>query len=313
MHPQARERPNPTRRKYVWLHIVVVVLTLSIALTAATAPVPFVAAPIAPPIRGADISSTLRQESAGTTVTADGAQMEVEQVLAAAGANYVRLRIWVDPPAGHSDEASALILARRARAAGLKVLINLHYSDSWADPENQAIPAAWQGQDLATLAETVRGYTQRVVSDFAAQGTPVDMVQIGNEITWGMLWPVGAVYLEHGERWQAMATLLNAGIAGVRAATPVGHSTAVMLHSERSGDAQGARHFYDSVITAGVTDFDVIGLSYYPFWHGSLATLQATLRGCLRTHEHGRRGGVRGCGVLVRVGRCRADVPTLRT
>jgi arabinogalactan endo-1,4-beta-galactosidase len=228
-------------------------------------------------IRGADISSTLQVEATGRRVFVRDEAVPVERLLSNAGANYVRLRIWVDPHGGGSDAASALILARRAKSVGLDVLLDLHYSNSWADPQNQTIPAAWLGQDLPTLIETVHSYTRGIIGDFARQGTPVDMVQVGNEVTWGILWPTGAVHGDHGEHWDAFAALLNAGIAGVRDASPAGHHTAVMLHTDRGGDPEGAQHFYSAVIAAGVDDFDVIGLSYYPFWHGPLATLQTTL------------------------------------
>ena len=253
------------------------ILTLLVAFAAVRIPGRAGAQPQSTAIRGADISSALQVEATGRRVFVGDTEVPVERLLAEAGASFVRLRIWVGPQSGDSDAESALILARRAKSVGLKVLLDLHYSDSWADPQNQDIPAAWLGQDLPTLTETVGSYTRGLIADFARQGTPVDMVQVGNEVTWGMLWPVGAVHGEHGEHWDAFAALLNAGIAGVRAATPAGHHTAVMLHTDRGGDPEGARHFYSSVVAAGVDDFDVIGLSYYPFWHGSLATLQTTL------------------------------------
>ena len=109
------------------------------------------------------------------------------------GANYVRMRLWVNPPPGYSDLASDLALARSVHAAGMKIYLDIMYSDFWADPQHQDIPAAWQGQDLAQLTTTVQSYTQQVISAFAQQGTPVDLVSIGNEIRNGILWPVGQV------------------------------------------------------------------------------------------------------------------------
>jgi arabinogalactan endo-1,4-beta-galactosidase len=184
----------------------------------------------------------------------------------------VRLRVWNAPPAGYSTLSSALTLARRAKQAGLKVLLDLHYSDFWADPGTQATPRAWAGQSLSTLAGTVRAYTRDAVAAFAQQGSPVDMVQVGNEITNGMLFPLGQVYRSDGQHWAEFATLLKAGIAGARDA----NAPAVMVHIDRGGDNGGSRYFYDHIIAQGV-QFDVIGLSYYPFWHGSLATLRSNL------------------------------------
>jgi arabinogalactan endo-1,4-beta-galactosidase len=228
-------------------------------------------------VRGADTSFTLQEEAAGNQFSDHGRAASVYRILADNGATYVRLRVWVNPPAGYSDEANALAQAKLARRAGLHVLLDLHYSDFWADPGHQDTPAAWQGQDLPTLADTVRRYTRSVVTDFARQGTPVDMVQIGNEVTAGMLWPVGQLYLPDGtQQWVQFATLLKAGIAGAHAGNPRGHKLSVMIHIDRGGDNGGAVWFYDHIAAQGVR-FDVIGLSYYPFWHGSLAALQANL------------------------------------
>jgi len=134
----------------------------------------------------------------------------------------VRLRLWVDPPAGYSDLQSVLAMARRAKAAGMRILLDPHYSDFWADPQKQPTPAAWAGQDLPTLAATVRAYTRDALNALSAQGTPAQMLQLGNEIRNGILWPTGQL------------------------------------------DGTQAK-------------WDVIGLSYYPFWHGTLSQLRTNL------------------------------------
>jgi arabinogalactan endo-1,4-beta-galactosidase len=228
-------------------------------------------------IRGADLSFTPQLEAAGVRHSDRGRVRPVERILAARGANYVRLRVWTAPPAGYSDAASALAMARRAKRAGMKVLLNLHYSDFWADPAHQTTPAAWQGQDLPALAATVRGYTRGIVAGFARRGAAIDMIQIGNEVTAGMLWPVGQLYPADGtQRWAEFTTLLEAGIAGAREGNPANHRLDVMVHIDRGGDNGGAVWFYDHIAAEGV-GFDVIGLSYYPFWHGPLAALRANL------------------------------------
>ncbi|MEN3304618.1 MAG: arabinogalactan endo,4-beta-galactosidase [Micromonosporaceae bacterium] len=233
--------------------------------------------PRAPRLRGADLSFTPQLEAAGVRFRDRRGVRPVERILADHGANYIRLRVWTNPPAGYSTEATALAMARRAHRAGLRILLDVHYSDFWADPGHQNTPAAWQGQDLPTLASTVRRYTRGLVADFARQGTPLDMVQVGNEITGGMLWPLGQIYQSDGAHWTEFTTLLNAGIAGVREGSPRRHPARVMVHIDRGGDNGGSVWFYDHVLAAGVVDFDVIGLSYYPFWHGSFAALQANL------------------------------------
>ncbi len=138
-------------------------------------------------LRGADLSFTLQGERAGIVTYDAGAAAPPERVLAAHGANVVRLRVWVNPPDGYSDEASLLALARRAKEAGLQIVVDLHYSDFWADHRSQPVPAAWAGQDLTTLAASVQRYTHRVVAALSAQGTPPAVVQIGNEVTSGLL------------------------------------------------------------------------------------------------------------------------------
>jgi arabinogalactan endo-1,4-beta-galactosidase len=225
-----------------------------------------------PRYRGADISFTLQEEAAGKVYRDAGVVRPIEQILAARGANHVRLRVWNAPPNGYSTLSSALALGRRAQQAGLKILLDLHYSDFWADPGKQPTPAAWAGQNLSTLATTVRNYTRDAVTAFARQGSPVSMVQVGNEITNGMLFPLGQIYRSDGEHWPEFATLLKAGIAGARD----GGAPLVMVHIDRGGDNGGSRYFYDHITAQGV-QYDVIGLSYYPFWHGSLAALRTNL------------------------------------
>ena len=228
-------------------------------------------------IRGADISFLLQEDEAGRRFTdRRGHRRPAERILAGAGANWARLRVWVDPPSGYSNLHTSLALARRCRAAGLKVLLDPHYSDFWADPGKQPIPAAWAGQDLAELSETVRRYTRHLVDAFARQGTPIDMIQIGNEVTNGMLWPVGQIYRNGEQHWDAFVRLLDAGLAGAREAAPRHRELTTMIHIDRGGDNAGARYFYDNVIQRNVR-FDVIGLSYYPFWHGPLSALRANL------------------------------------
>jgi arabinogalactan endo-1,4-beta-galactosidase len=229
-------------------------------------------------VRGADNSFTLQEEAAGTTYRdLRGRKGTVERILADNGANYVRLRVWTNPPQGYSTLDSALTLAKRAKRAGLKVLLDLHYSDFWADPGKQPTPAAWQGQDLPTLAETVRQYTRHAVGAFARQGTPVDMIQIGNEVTSGMLFPTGQLYPENApQQWPQFATLLKAGIKGAHEGAPRRHQPRIMIHIDRGGDNGGSQWFFDHILAEGV-DFDVIGESYYPIWHGSLADLRANL------------------------------------
>jgi arabinogalactan endo-1,4-beta-galactosidase len=222
---------------------------------------------------GADMSFTGQELAAGTQFTDAGHTAGPVQILRAHGGNYVRMRLWKTPPPGYSDLTSDLALARQVKAAGMKVYLDIHYSDFWADPQHQDTPAAWQGQDLATLANTVRTYTHDVIAAFAAQGTPVDMVSIGNEIRNGMLWPVGQINWTADTGWDNLATLLKAGVAGARSANPPHHQQLVMLHFDQGGDNANSFRFFDNMVTRGV-QFDVIGLSYYTFFHGPVASFR---------------------------------------
>jgi arabinogalactan endo-1,4-beta-galactosidase len=222
------------------------------------------------------VSFTLREEAAGTTLSDGGKRLPLERILAARGANYVRLRVWVNPPAGYSDERSVLELARRAKAAGLKILLAPHYSDFWADPHSQETPAAWRADDLTALAARVREYTRDLVGKLAAQGTPIDMIQIGNEVTNGFLWPLGTVGDGTDQEWSNFAALVNSAIVGAHEGEPR-RRLSVVIHIDSGGDVGRSRYFFDKLMAAGVTSFDIIGLTYYPYWNGSLADLRENL------------------------------------
>jgi arabinogalactan endo-1,4-beta-galactosidase len=191
-------------------------------------------------IRGGDISTLSALEAAGKSFSDATGARPAEQILAGHGWNWVRLRLWVDPPNEFNGLADVTTMARRARQAHLRFLLCLHYSDFWADPAKQHIPAAWQGQDLRTLAETVHDYTRMAIATLIAQGAAPDIVQIGNEVTAGMLWPHGRIDRDGQEHWTEFATLLKAGIAGAREAGPLGHGPATMIHIDRGGDAPSA-------------------------------------------------------------------------
>jgi arabinogalactan endo-1,4-beta-galactosidase len=212
---------------------------------------------------GADLSFTPQELAAGATFSDQGKPGTPVTIMRQAGANYVRMRLWVDPPPGYSDLASDLALARQVHASGMKIYLDIMYSDFWADPTKQNIPAAWQGQDLAQLTATVRSYTQQVISAFAQQGTPVDMVSIGNEIRNGILWPIGEINCTDCGGWGNFTQLLKAGVAGAQAGNPAGHKLLIMMHYDQGADFALSSAFYSELESYAVP-FDVIGLSYYP-------------------------------------------------
>lgn len=188
--------------------------------------------------------------------------------------NYVRLRVWNNPTTSfdagdYCSPEHTVEMAQLIKAAGMKLLIDFHYSDSWADPASQTKPAAWQNLSYPALVNAVYNFTADVLNDLKDAGAYPDMVQIGNEISGGMLWPDG--YIDNVGQ---LAELLNSGIRAVRETTPVGQYTKIMIHLAEGGDQDRFEYFFDSIIANGVTDFDVIGMSYYAYWHGSLQQLK---------------------------------------
>jgi arabinogalactan endo-1,4-beta-galactosidase len=226
-------------------------------------------------VRGADLSFTLENEAANNVLSNGDGVQQIETILANHGANYVRLRVWVNPVDGSSDLAATLQLAARAHEAGLQIVLDLHYSDHWADRTTQTTPSAWHRQNPEELAATVENYTQDVLNSLAAQGTPVDIVQLGNEVIFGMLWPVGQIYGARGEDWRGFTNLLHAAVRGVRGSDS-GSDPEIMIDIDTGGDVDQSIYFFDHIEDAGV-EYDLIGLTYYPFWQGSLNDLKQNL------------------------------------
>lgn len=233
---------------------------------------------------GHDLSTLQQEEDAGRHYSDSGRVQPLETIVKEHGANYVRLRLWVDPPIPYNDLPHVLSMALRLKSAGLQLLLDIHYSDFWADAGNQPTPQRWQDQSFTTLTQTVHDYTSSVIRALSAQGTPPSMVQIGNEITSGMLWPQGKIYTDTAQRWAEFTQLLKAGIAGAKDGSSGGTMPRIMVHVDRGGDNPGSIYFYDHILAQGVP-FDVIGLSFYPWWHGPPAALRANLHD-LATRYH---------------------------
>lgn len=240
-------------------------------------------------IIGMDFSSLEETEAKGGRFFCDGREVEPVSCLAEHGVNAVRLRLWHDPygPDGRAYEGGTCDLpclirtAKRAKAAGMEILLDLHYSDFWCDPARQLIPKAWQGQSLEELCKSVYDYTRSVIAEMTREGAAPSMVQVGNEITNGMLWPHGKLDGE-GVRsgYDGLAALLKAGVAGVRDEC----DAKVMLHLERGGNKPLWQEWFDNIVSRGV-EFDVIGASYYPYWHGGMDGLRDNLNSCIHRYD----------------------------
>jgi arabinogalactan endo-1,4-beta-galactosidase len=190
------------------------------------------------------------------------------QILQDHGVNYIRLRVWVNPPHGYNNKAKVVEFASRIKARGMRLLIDFHYSDTWADPQHQAKPTAWAGLDFQQLQARLYDHTYDICHSLGMAGSPPDMVQIGNEITPGMLLPDGSI-----GNWDKLAVLLKRGYSAVKAAHP---STLVMLHIDRGGDNAAARTWFDHAAARGVK-WDAIGLSFYSYWHGTPEAMAANV------------------------------------
>ncbi|MGW1271675.1 glycoside hydrolase family 53 protein [Streptomyces sp. NPDC002491] len=220
-------------------------------------------------VKGSDVSSLVKSEALGGVYrSSSGAAQDPLAVLRNAGQNYARLKVWVNPADGYNDKARVLAAAKRVKARGMKLLVDFHYSDTWADPGAQTVPSAWAGHSYSQLKTDVYRHTHDVLDALKGQGAAADMVQVGNEINGGMLWPAGST----GD-WSQLAGLLNSGYSAVKA---VDSRTPVALHLAKGGDLAGTRWWFDNAVSHGVK-FDVIGLSYYGYWHGTLADFQTTL------------------------------------
>jgi arabinogalactan endo-1,4-beta-galactosidase len=231
---------------------------------------------------GADISSLERIEQGGMVFSDDARSGDAIAILRAHGSTVFRLRLFVDPDhldVRVNDLAYTIRMAQRIKAAGGKLLLDFHYSDTWADPGHQATPAAWASLPFDSLELRVESYSDSVITQLKAAGALPDLVQIGNEPDAGMLWPLGQLYVPGADTltaWTHFTRLLKAGISGVRSALGPGESLRILLHYSQGGDTGGTQWFFDHMLAYGVP-FDLIGLSYYPWWHGTLGQLQTNM------------------------------------
>ena len=225
---------------------------------------------------GADWSSVLVEEAAGITyTTASGEARPLEQILADSGVNTVRQRVWVNPSNGDYNLDYNIEIAKRAQAVGLDIYIDLHLSDTWADPANQDIPSGWP-TDVENLSWQLYNYTLEVSNALAAEGITPTIISVGNEIRGGLLWPVG-----HYDNPANIATLLHSGCAGVRDSS-LSPAPKIMLHLDNGWDWSVQEWFYSTVLDQGslvLDDFDMMGVSFYPFYNedATLANLKTSL------------------------------------
>ena len=212
-------------------------------------------------VKGADISWVTEMESRGFKFyDAAGQERECTALMKELGCNAIRLRVWVDPANGWNGKADVVEKAKRAQALGLKLLIDFHYSDSWADPAKQTVPAAWRGKDTAAMAAAVKAHTQEVLQALKSVGVDVAWVQVGNEVTNGMLWDGGKVA---GSSAGAFVEYFHAGREAVKAVYP---QAQVVLHLD-NGWKLDTLNWFLTLMKGKSLNYDVLGLSLYPsYW-----------------------------------------------
>ena len=223
-------------------------------------------------VKGMDLSTLLELERCGAKYYDNGEERDLLAIMKCYDVDTIRIRLWNDPwsetgesyGAGENDLKTSLEIAKRVTAAGFGVLLNFHYSDFWADPGKQIKPKTWADYGVKELEQAVYDYTLESMQTFLDAGVNITMVQVGNELSNGLLWPEGKV-----PNYDNIATFVNAGIRAVRKADA---TIPVMIHLDNGGNNALYREWFDNFTKRG-EDFEIIGLSYYPFWHGSLQML----------------------------------------
>ena len=238
-------------------------------------------------ILGIDVSTYLEELENGAKYYRGEREIDPLDAFAENGVNYMRIRVWNDPKspdgvpylAGTCDIENYVRLGRLAMSKGYKLLMDLHYSDFWADPGKQMIPKAWVNYGIDEMTDAVYNFTKECLETAVREGVSPDLIQVGNEITNGILWPIGKLESE-GKRgnYDSFCRLIDAGCRACREVTP---GSKIILHLERSNDKAVYQEFFSEMEAHGI-DFDVIGASYYPYWHGTPDQLFDNLRDCRR-------------------------------
>ena len=237
-------------------------------------------------ILGIDTSTYLEELAHGARFLDGDTVIDPLDAFASNGVDYMRIRVWNDPHspsgepylAGNCDIDHYIRLAGLAKSKGYRLLMDFHYSDFWADPGKQMIPKAWAGYDAEQLADAVYAFTRECLQKAVDADAAPQMIQVGNEITNGMLWPVGKLEADDGTRcnYETFSRLVGAGCRACREVLP---KAKIVLHLERSHDKAVYQEFFSEMERRGI-DFDIIGASYYPYWHGTPRELFDNLNAC---------------------------------
>ena len=208
--------------------------------------------------KGADVSWLTQMEASGYKFyNASGTEQDCMALLRDLGMNSIRLRVWVDPTTGWCNKQDVLIKAWRAKNLGMRVMVDFHYSDSWADPSKQTTPTAWADYDLTQMKEAVANHTKEVLQLLKGNSIDVEWVQIGNETATGMLWPIGKV---SSNDFTGFAALINAGYEAAKSVYP---ETLCIIHINNGHQLSRLTWMFNG-LKAQNANYDVIGVSLYP-------------------------------------------------
>ena len=223
---------------------------------------------------GADISWLPEIEAAGGKFfDAKGRRIDAIALLKLSGVKVGRIRVFVNPLTETGSLNRAIALAKRLKTNGLEICIDLHYSDTWADPANQTMPTGWS-MEIDKLENEVYEYTQEILREFVNAGVTPKWIQVGNEVAGGFLWPLGKISSDDARQWQNFVRLQNASALAIRELLP---NALIIVHLECGGDSQRVHWWLSNAQKHGLSNFDILGLSYYSQWSGSLNELNKTL------------------------------------
>ena len=221
---------------------------------------------------GADLSFLKQVEDSGKKFKDGGVEKPGLQIFREHGYNWIRLRACVEPVGRGlpNDTAYTVALAKQAKALGFKFLLSFHYSNDWADPANEPTPAAWRDYTPEQLVDAIFAHTRDTIAACREAGVLPEVVGIGNEISKGFCWPVGKL----PENWDNLAALLYAGINGVDAGRGNNRRPRILIHVDHGGDVRNTERFFAKIADYGIP-YDIVGISFYPWSHGTLVDLRA--------------------------------------
>ena len=228
---------------------------------------------------GADFSSVKQAEERGTIFKdSDGQAKLALQIFKNHGYNWARIRTCVEPATLPQNSDYTIALAKDAKKLGYKWLLDFHYSNGWADPRanSQQIPSTWRGMDVDQMANALFEYTKNTIAKMAAADVMPDIIQVGNEVGNGFLFPIADITKRDPVKWDSFAKLMDAGMRGIEAGRGDKPRPRIMIHVDHGGDQVLTKDFFDKLNSYGIR-YDIIGFSFYPWSHGTLMDLKANL------------------------------------